>query len=215
MSCSPHDSDLEHLRKGGSTALGEVFSGYRASLERIIQYRLDPRIRGRIDPADVLQESFLEINRRLADYLENPAVSPMIWMRQITLQILIDVHRRHFREKRTPLAEMRARETNSADDSASRVDPVLIAANTSPSRFVARAEEALIVQSALAQLNEIDREVITLRHFELLSNQQVAEVLGISKTAASNRYVRAVAKFGQILREANPSTDHPGAAHGR
>lgn len=215
MTFSPLDSDLERLKKEGQSALGEVFSDHRTSLERIVQYRLDPRIRGRIDPADVLQEAYIEISRRLDEYLAKPAVSPLIWMRQITLQILIDLHRRNFRDKRSPLFETRTGGFSSPDESALLDSPWLVGTNTSPSRFVARAEEAVLVQNALSQLNEVDREILTLRHFELLSNQQAAEVLSISKTAASNRYVRAVARFGLVIKDSMASTDTSGEPHGR
>lgn len=192
-------ADLERLRREGQGALAEVFSAHRERLERMVAFRLDPRIRGRLDPADVLQEAYLEINRRLGDYLENPSVSCFVWMRQQTFQVLVDLQRGHFREKRSPLREVSPGLIRPADATSFAIAHHLISEHTSPSVAVAKLEEIERIHRALAEMNETDREVLALRHFELLTNQQVAEILGLSSTAASNRYVRAAARLGEIL----------------
>jgi RNA polymerase sigma-70 factor (ECF subfamily) len=193
--------DSRRLVEGGSNALPELFSRYRERLERMVEFRLDPRIRMRIDPADILQDAYLEIARRLKDYASAPRVSCFVWMRQQTMQVMIDSQRRQFREKRNPLREVTAGYQQSAEGTSIAIARYLIADMTSPSQAAEKAEEWERVKTALQSMNEIDREVLALRHFEMLDNREVAEILGLSITAASNRYVRAAARLGEILRK--------------
>jgi RNA polymerase sigma-70 factor (ECF subfamily) len=183
----------------GPDALADLFSGYRERLERMVSFRLDPRLRGRVEPSDVLQEAYIEIARRMGDYAANPTVSFFVWVRQLTLQTLVDIHRRHFREKRDPTLEVRLGRRTALSGTSDSIARVLLDQRTSPSQAAARAEEAEILRLALDSMDEIDREVLALRHFEQLGNGEVAEVLGLSVTAASNRYVRAMTRLGAIL----------------
>jgi RNA polymerase sigma-70 factor (ECF subfamily) len=195
------DRERRRLLEGGSAALAEVFSECRDRLERVVEFRLDPRLRGRVDAADVVQEAYLEVARRAHEYMADPAVSFFVWVRQLTFQTLINIHRRHFREKRDPSLEVRLGErlAHSTSDSIARQ---LVEARTTPSQAAARAEELALVRAALESMDEIDREVLALRHFEQLGNNEVAEVLGLSVTAASNRYVRAIKRLGEIMAKA-------------
>jgi RNA polymerase sigma-70 factor (ECF subfamily) len=72
---------------------------------------------------------------------------------------------------------------------------------TRPDDAAARAELQQKLQDSLNGMDPTDREILTLRHFEELSNKEAAHVLGISKTAASNRYVRALERLRTIMRE--------------
>jgi RNA polymerase sigma-70 factor (ECF subfamily) len=202
-----HDQpqDLQRLIEGGETALAELFSEYRERLERIVSFRLEPRIRGRLDPADVLQEAYLEIARRYREYVQNPSVSFFVWLRQRTLQTMIDLHREHFREKRDPNRENRYICQPNSQATSLSIARFLLDEVTSPSQAAADAEESQRLHAALESMHEMDREVLALRHFEHLSNLQVAEVLGLSPTAASNRYIRAAARLSEIVSSLHPS----------
>ncbi len=96
MADAETNTDLDSLIQGGEAALGAVFARHQRPLERMIEFRLDERVRGRIDPEDVLQEAFIEGSRRLAEFLAAPNVSFYVWLRQITYQTLLTVQRRHF-----------------------------------------------------------------------------------------------------------------------
>jgi RNA polymerase sigma-70 factor, ECF subfamily len=193
------DSTAEKLRANGQVALGEFFGEFHDRLERMIEFRLDDRLRGRIDPEDVLQEAWMEVSRRLDDYLERPRVSLYVWVRQLTYQVLIDLQRRHFGQKRDPRQEVPWRGP-AGTDTASRVMSEAFAAQlTTPSQAAIRAEEKVQLEKFLQAMDPVDREVLALRHFEHLGNNQVAEVLGLSPTAASNRYVRAMAKLSDVM----------------
>lgn len=187
------------LATGGSETLGQLFSQHRESLERIVSFRLDPKLRSRVDPADVLQEAYFEISRRIQEYIDGVPVSFFVWIRQKTIQTLIDLHRGHTREKRDAYREVPLASPNYGQTTSISIARLLLDDLTSPSQAAVRAEEELQLQQALESMNETDREILAMRHFEHLSNQQVAEVLGISPTAASNRYVRAAAKLSEVL----------------
>jgi RNA polymerase sigma-70 factor (ECF subfamily) len=195
---SEANQECRRLVEGGSAALAELFSACRERLERMVEFRLDPLLRGRVEAADVVQEAYIEIARRVGDYTANPAVSFFVWARQLTSQTLIGVHRRHFREKRDASLEVRLgpRSSPSTSDSLARL---LLDRHTTPSQAAARAEEAALLRAALESMDAIDREVLALRHFEQLGNNEVAQILDLSVTAASNRYVRAMTRLGEIV----------------
>ena len=199
------NTELQQLVDGGEAGLAVVFSRYQARLERMVEFRMDHRLRGRVDPGDVMQESYIEISRRMCRYLENPEVTVFVWMRQVTLQTLIGVHRRHFRNKRSVGQEVQLRQRKSPDATSYSIAFAAFANDTTPSRAVARAEEIEQLRKALDSMDEIDREVLALRHFEQLSNNEVAEILQLSVTASSNRYVRALARLGNLMEGLLPS----------
>ncbi len=197
------DDQRRMLKEGGQPALASLFSTYRARLERIVSFRLDPRIRGRVDAADILQEAFLEVSMRLQSFLDSTDVSFFVWLRQQTLQTLIDAHRREFRQKRDVNREIHFASTGTSDGTSVSIAQFLIGQLTSPSQVAVKAEEMQWLQEALNSMHELDREVLALRHFEQLGNNQVAEILGLTPTAASNRYLRAAARLSEILQRLN------------
>ncbi len=198
-------TERQRLIDGGDAALAEIFLEYRERLERIVAFRLDTRIQGRVDPADILQEAYLEIARRYREFIETPTVSFFVWMRQRTLQTMIDIHREHFREKRDANREIRYASQPTSQATSLSIARFLMDEVTSPSQAAVDAEESQRLQSALESMQETDREVLALRHFEHLSNLQVAEILGLSPTAASNRYIRAAARLSEIIASLHPS----------
>lgn len=193
------DQLLQKLTDGGAPAVAELFSEFQPRLERMVEFRLDGRLRGRVDPADILQEAYIEIARRIEDYTSSPTVAFYVWVRQITWQTLLSVHRRHLGQKRHPNQEVRLSSRPGSDDTANSIAGALVGQLTSPSKAVQREEEHDQLRDALQSMDETDREVLALRHFEQLGNNEVAEVLGISRTAASNRYVRAIKRLGEVL----------------
>jgi len=189
--------DLLALAKAGNEqALVELFRRYRDRLRRMVHLRLDRRLQGRLDPSDVLQETFIEFARRLPQYPAQGGMPFYLWLRQITGQKLIDLHRHHLG------ARMRnaAREVSLYRGALPQASSVSLAAQllgrlTSASRAAMRVETQLRVQEALNSMDALDREVLTLRHFEILTNEETAQVLGIKKTAASNRYIHALKRL--------------------
>ncbi len=190
----------QRLRGGDSQALAELFSRERERLWRIIHFRLAEPLRGRLDPDDVLQEAFLAANQRLKHYADSPATSPFIWLRMIVNQTLVDLHREHLGAQRRDAArEISIHAAPCSQATSASVAIYLIGSFTSPSRAAARADMLTLLQSALEQMDPIDREVLALRHFEELSNSEVAEALRIEQKAASIRYVRALRRLKEVL----------------
>lgn len=199
------DQDIILLRQSieqdeGDSRIAEIFSRFRHQLERVVDFRMDPRIRPRVDSNDVLQEAFLDIKSRYREFVRAPGVSLFVWFRQVTLQVLIEFQRRHFRQKRDVQKEIRLNLPAIDQSDASQMMARELAGQlTSPSQAAIKAEELERLQQALESMNETDREILALRHFEQLSNSEVAEIIGIKPAAASNRYVRAIAKLGEIM----------------
>jgi RNA polymerase sigma-70 factor (ECF subfamily) len=168
----------------------------------MVRLRLDPRLASRVDEDDVLQESYLEVRRRLGDFRARYAGRMPIglWFRLVTGQRLIDLHRHHIgaAARDASLEVALHRGAVPWADSAS-LAAQLLGKLTAASRAAVRAEQRLIVQEALNSMDPIDREVLVLRHFEQLSNDEVALLLGLKKTAASQRYVRALIRLKRTL----------------
>jgi RNA polymerase sigma-70 factor (ECF subfamily) len=159
---------------------------------------MDRRLRGRLDPDDVLQEGYLAAAKRLDHY--QSSVSPFIWLRGIMIQTLIDLHRRHLgAQKRDAARDVQLGGTGYPEATSTSVAFQLAGDFTSPSQAFMRAEMFEMVEGAIAEMKPMDREVLALRHFEELSNAEAAEVLGIGVNAASNRYVRALQRLQDLL----------------
>jgi RNA polymerase sigma-70 factor (ECF subfamily) len=196
------DDLLSRARVGDERAVGALFEHYRGRLRQMVRLRLDRRLAGRVDPSDVLQEAYLDVGRRLPEYAANPAVPFYVWLRSLTGQRLVDVHRRHLgAQMRDAGAEVSLYRGALPQASSVSLANHLLGRLTSPTQAVQRAELQLRLQEALNSLEPIDREVLVLRHFEELSNNEVAEVLALDKSAASKRYIRAVRRLKGLLRD--------------
>jgi RNA polymerase sigma-70 factor (ECF subfamily) len=189
---------INKLIAGGDAAVAEQFSEFQPRLERMVEFRLDRRLRGRVDSLDIIQEAYIEIARRINDYTSNPTVAFYVWVRQITWQTLVSVHRRHLGQKRHPSMEVRLNRKGPNETTFS-IAEALVGHLTSPSGAARRQEDYDKLREALSTMDDTDREVLALRHFEQLGNNEVADILDISRTAASNRYVRAIKRLGDVL----------------
>jgi len=192
---------LERALTGDESALAALFDGYRDRLRRMIRLRLDRRLSGRVDSSDVLQEAYLDVRERIAEYAREPAAMPFhLWLRLIAGQRLTDLHRYHLvAQMRDAGQEVSLHRGPFPQASSVSLAAQLLGKMTSASHAAIRAEHKLIVQEALNAMDPIDREVLALRHFEHLSNDETAQVLGLTKSAASNRYIRALKRLKEIL----------------
>jgi RNA polymerase sigma-70 factor (ECF subfamily) len=197
------ESDLlDRLQQGDTEALGMLFSLHRKRLRRLIDFRLDARLRGRVDPSDVLQDSFMDASQRLPHFVQAPSVPFFVWLRQVAIQRLVEVHRRHLgAEKRSAHRERSVETTLQSNATSASLAFQLVSRLASPSDVLARNELTAQLHTALNSMDPIDREVLALRHFEELSNDETAAALGLQKSAASNRYVRALARLKKVLEQ--------------
>ena len=192
---------LRRALAGDESALAALFDAYRDRLRRMIRLRLDRRLSGRVDSSDVLQDAYLDVRKRIAEYARDPAAMPFpLWLRLIAGQRLTDVHRYHLgAQMRDAGQEVSLHRGPLPQASSISLAAQLLGQMTSASKAAIRAEHKLIVQEALNGMDPIDREVLALRHFEQLSNDETALVLGLSKAAASNRYIRDLRRLKEIL----------------
>jgi RNA polymerase sigma-70 factor (ECF subfamily) len=191
---------LRRVRAGDEQALAELFALYRDRLRQMVRLRLDRRLQGRIDPSDVLQEAYLDVSRRVAEYLAHPPAPFFLWLRFLTGQRLLAIHRRHLgAQMRDAGQEVSLHRGALPPATSASLAAQLLGRLTSPTQAAARAEMQVRLQEALNAMDPIDREVLVLRHFEELSNNETAAVLGIQKAAASNRYMRALKRLKDIL----------------
>jgi RNA polymerase sigma-70 factor, ECF subfamily len=191
---------VRRLCAGEPRALGEFFSANRDRLRRMVQLRLDRRLQGRVDPSDVLQEAFVDAARRLCEYAADPTLPPFLWLRFLTAQRLQALHRLHLGAKARDAGREISLRTGSLPAADSRsLAAQLLGRITTPSRAAMRAEIQIKIQDALNAMDPIDREILALRHFEELNNNETAAVLGIHKAAASNRYIRALRRLKDLL----------------
>jgi RNA polymerase sigma-70 factor, ECF subfamily len=190
---------LRRAGSGDSQALAELFARHRPRLRQMVRLRLDRRLQGRLDPSDVLQEAYIDFARRFPEY-PGDTMPFFLWLRLLTGQKLIDLHRQHLGAKMRD-AGLEVSLYRGALPQASSVSLAaqLLGRLTTASQAAMRAELQTRVQEILNTMDPLDREVLTLRHFEMLSNDETAIVLGVSKSAASNRYVRALKRLKDLL----------------
>jgi RNA polymerase sigma-70 factor (ECF subfamily) len=198
---SSERDDLEFRAGAGDlNALADLFARNRNRLRRMVRLRLDRRLQGRVDPSDVLQEAQLDVLRRAGEYAAEPSVPPYLWLRWITCQRLLILHRHHLgTQMRDAGQEVSLHHGAIPQATSVSMAELLLGRLTSPTRAAQRAEMRRKLQDVLNGMDPIDREVLTLRHLEELSNSETAQVLGLEKAAASNRYVRALKRLKEIL----------------
>jgi RNA polymerase sigma-70 factor (ECF subfamily) len=194
------DHLAERLQGGDPDALEAFFLHHRRRLRAMVELRLDWSLRGRLDPSDVLQDAYIDLARRVGEYVRDPRVPPFVWLRLVVAERLINLHRHHLgAQMRDPAREVSLYRGAMPGASSAALAAHLLGQHTSPSEAALRAERTLKLQEALNALDPIDREVLALRYFEQLSRSEAAEVLGISEEAAAKRYVRALKRLKAAL----------------
>jgi RNA polymerase sigma-70 factor (ECF subfamily) len=197
---SDTDGLLRRVVGGEAQAVAELFTRYRDRLRRMVRLRLDHRLQGRLDPSDVLQEAYLDMAKRAVEYATHPTMPVYLWLRFLTGQRLVALHRQHLGAKmRDAVQEVSLYRGALPQASSVSLAAQLLGRLTSPTQAAMRAEMQIRLQEALNSMDPLDREVLTLRHFEELSNNETAQELGIQKAAASNRYIRALRRLKEIL----------------
>ena len=198
-----NSNDAELIRKaadGQPEIISFLFEKHRARLKKMVRLRMDRRLQTRIDASDVLQDTWLDCERRFEEYVAAPTMPFFHWLRFLTGQRLVDLHRRHLgtaaRDIRQEISLYQG--ALPAASSVSLAEQ-LMGRLTSVSQAAERAEIQVRIQTALNSLEVIDREVLILRHFEMLTNEETAQALGLKKAAASNRYIRALRRIKEIL----------------
>ena len=191
---------LDQAREGDGTAVNELIERHRGALRHLVRMRLDRKIQRRVDVSDVVQEVLIEANRRLKTYLENPVMPFHLWVRHIARDRIIDAHRRHRGSaKRSIDREQPMVIPGGFDQSSIILANQLVDQGKTPAAKTLEKELAGRVEDAITQLDDVDAEVIVMRHYEQLSNQEIAQALDLTEPAASMRYLRAVRRLRDLM----------------
>jgi len=192
---------ISQLNDGDDAVLADLFSHYRERLKRIVRFRLDHRLAGRVSESDVIQDSYLSASKRVDHYRSRDDMPFFVWLRLIINQQLADLHRQHLQvEMRDVRKEISLERPAISPHTSMAMAAQLVGNATSASRAFSRVERITKLEEALNKMEPIDREVIALRHFEELTNSEVAKVLSIDEQASSKRYVRAMKRMKEIVK---------------
>ena len=197
---------LDQARQGDESAVNALMDRHRNSLRQLVRMRLDQKIQKRVDVSDVVQDVLVEANRRLQRYLDNPIMPFHLWMRQIAKDRIIDAHRRHrVSAKRSVDREQQMVAPRGYDQSSIHLASLLGDQRLTPAAAALQQEMAKQVEQAISKLEEKDCEIIVMRHYEHLTNQEIGRVLDLSEPAASMRYLRAIRRLRQVMQDQGES----------
>ena len=199
------DEQLSRARNGDAEALSRVLAALTPKLLRMVELRIDVAHLRRFEPADVVQDALVDGTRRFAEWCAQDRYPFHVWLRLLTAQSLARSLRHHVhadkraagREDDLELARTSVTAANAAD--------WLLSSQTTPTEAAHRGETRERVLAALDELDELDREILALRHFEELSNDEAALELGIEPGAASKRFTRALQRMRPVLRALEPN----------
>jgi RNA polymerase sigma-70 factor (ECF subfamily) len=200
---------LTRAKQGDAPAINELLDRHREALRRMIDMRMDRVVQRRVDASDIVQDVLVEANRRLAEYLQNPAMPFHLWLRHMAHDRLIDAHRRHRQAARRSIDREQSLRASPAGGNAARyldrssldLAAQLADRELTPAAAATWNELRRRFQAALDTLDEQDQEVVLMRHFEHLSNSEVAQALNLSEAAAGMRYLRAMRRLRAKLDE--------------
>jgi RNA polymerase sigma-70 factor (ECF subfamily) len=191
---------LRHLGGADPQALADLFARHRERLRKMIRLRLDRRLHGRVRSAAVLQQVYLDLCRRIGEYQAEPAPSFFLWLRQLTGQRLQAIHRQHLGDGETGAVRHLSLHRGALPEVHSVSMAAQLLGDRAANQAATRADLLLRLEEALNGMDPLDREVLALCHFEELSEEEAAAVLGLDPAAASDRYLRALEQLTAILR---------------
>jgi RNA polymerase sigma-70 factor (ECF subfamily) len=185
---------LSQVRGSDRRALDRLLALHRGFLRKVVELRLDRRLRARVDVSDIIQEAQLEVFRRIDDYLQRRPMPFHVWLQKTAYENLLRVRREHVE------AACRSVENEAPrPDGSVQLAHLLLGGGPTPSQKAREQELAQELRQAVARLSEEDREIVVLRGFEGLTNEEAGLVLGVEAAAASKRYTRALLRLRKML----------------
>jgi RNA polymerase sigma-70 factor (ECF subfamily) len=185
---------------GNPQAVNKLLERHRQALRRMVAARMDRGMVQRVDASDIVQETLIEAHRRLSDYIHDGSMPFHLWLRQIAKDRLIDAHRRN-RAQRRDVGREHALHAAPTGQSSLDLAAQLCDMELTPAAQALRKELEGRFWSALARLDDADREIVLMRHQEQLGNGEVAELLQLTPAAAGMRYLRAIRRLRSALGE--------------
>jgi RNA polymerase sigma-70 factor (ECF subfamily) len=201
----PDTSETQELLigagKGEAAAVDRLLDRHRDALRNMIRARMDQKLARRVDASDVVQDVLLEASQRLDDYIRDPKLPFGLWLRQMAQDRIIDLHRRHRVARRRSLDREQQLAGRGADQSSLELAAQLRDPELTPAAATLRKELHQRFVEAIDRLEDEDREIVLMRHFEQLTNSEAAELLGLSPPAAGMRHLRALRRLREVLGE--------------
>ena len=192
---------IERARGGDPLAEAAILAGHRDRLRRLVASRLDTGWPQGSTRRTLSRRRLADASRRLSEYLQNPPLPLLPWLRQFALERLAKLHRQHLRVSKRSVDRERPSSGSSSQTLRSAAGQHLVAGGTSPSGRSIRVEDCQRVRAAMARLPEGDRKLLAMRHIEALSMAQIATALGINEGAAKVRHIRALRRVQASLEE--------------
>jgi RNA polymerase sigma-70 factor (ECF subfamily) len=186
---------LEQAGMGHRPAFDHLLDRHRPELLQFVQLRMDPKMRGRVDPSDVVQETQLEAYRRLGDFLDRRPMPFHVWLRKTAYERLLMARRHHVEAAQRAVG----RERRLTDRSSRLFARRIFARGSTPSQHLGRRELARRLHRILAELPETDREILVMRNLEERSYQEIACILDIEPAAARKRHGRSLIRLHALL----------------
>ena len=176
---------------------GPAIDRYRPYLHLLARLNLADRLRAKVDPSDVVQQTLLQAHLNLAAFRGHSEAELAAWLRRILANQLAHLGRDFGRAKRDVAAE-RSLEAELGASSA-RLGDWLAAAQSSPSQRAARDEDAVLLAAALAELPEAQREALVLQHWHGLSLTEIGARLERTPAAVAGLIKRGVRRLRELL----------------
>lgn len=199
----PAEGDTEELlrraARGEGPAREELLVRHRDRLRQMVAFRLDRRLLARVDPSDVVQEALTDAARKLPGYLRDRPLPFYPWLRQLALERIVELHRRHIQAGKRSVMREEAQPLPLTDESTLELAHRLLAGGPTPVGQLLRDELRGRVQAALDRLGPRDREILVLRHLDQLSVREIAAVLGLGEGAVKTRHLRALRRFRALM----------------
>jgi RNA polymerase sigma-70 factor (ECF subfamily) len=198
---SDTDALLRQAREGDPAAFDRLLRRNLRRLRSVVAVRLDPRLAARVDPSDVVQETFLEAHRQFPDYLKTEPLPVFPWLRKLAFQKLIELERRHLAARKRSVRREQSLAPLLSDDSVALLARHLFSSDSGPARHVVRAEQQARVRLALEQLSESDRELLVMHYMERLEIKEIGSILSLGPSAVKMRHLRALSRLRTLLDE--------------
>jgi RNA polymerase sigma-70 factor (ECF subfamily) len=195
------DTLIQKARQGDGQAREQLLTRHRGRLRQMIAFRLDPRVAARVDPSDVVQEALTDASRKLSGYLKERPLPYYPWLRQLALERLMKLHRRHIQAQKRTVTREEDWLPPLPDESAMELANRVLVGQSQPMGHAVREELRQRVRVILAQLLPRDREILILRHLEQMKPREMAAVIGITEGAVRVRHLRALQRFRELLRQ--------------
>ena len=197
------DDLLNQARDGNDDAVNQLMERHRDAIRHLVRMRLDQKVQRRVDVSDVVQDVFVEAARRLAVYVNDPNPTKMpfhLWLRHIASDRIIDAYRRHRGSvKRSLDREQPLFAPQGFEHSSMQLANQISDHEMTPAAIATQKEMIARIEESIVKLSDNDAEIIAMRHYEHLTNQEVALALNLSQPAAAMRYARALERLRQIL----------------